>query len=85
MQYLARDLQALLAAPDAGFWAAATSNASLAACLDGYLQNSRWAGLKCVTLSVWNRMPQVLSAAAGQRRTYRQQPVAPDSSTHVCR
>jgi hypothetical protein len=44
VQFLARDLQALLAAPDADFWAAVTGNASLAACLDSYLQNSRWAG-----------------------------------------
>jgi hypothetical protein len=42
VQYLAQDLQALLALSDGNFWAAADGNASLAACLDSYLQNSRW-------------------------------------------
>lgn len=36
-----QDLQRLLAVPDGDFWAAAADNASLAVCLDSYLQNCR--------------------------------------------
>lgn len=48
VRLIGQDLQSLLSASDGDFWAAAVGNASLAACLDSYLQNSRLAGALAV-------------------------------------